>query len=166
MRYIFLVFLFLCGMAFAHEGHHLAAIEEGLETPLWFGQLGRFHLIALHFPIALINMVVISECLYAWYKQEIFAFSSRFMLYAGAVLAVPTALLGLLYSYSVPVYGQMATLLFWHMWCGIITVLLAVLTLVLKEKRGRSSLYYFFLVLLVLLVNTTAFFGGKMAFGF
>lgn len=179
MRVFFLLsFLCFSFLIFAHEGHEekktptsentqenvKEAIEEGRPTS-WAQWIGSFHLIFLHFPIALINVLVISELLSAWYKQPIFEFSSRFLLIASAILAPPTALLGLIYSYSASYEGLMEIFLWWHMWFGILTAGLTVAVAFIREKNGSDKFYYAWLFLLFLMVNITGFFGGGMTFG-
>lgn len=146
----------------AHEGHD-HALEFGQ-----FGQpetliqwLGSIHLILLHFPIALINMLIISEILFAWSKRPIYEFSSRFLLISSAILTVPTSIFGFIYSYSAAYVGIFETYLFWHMWSGILATLFVIAAAFLS--RGRP--YYSCLFLMFLLVNITAFFGGGLTFG-
>ena len=177
---VFLLLSFMCFscLVFAHEGHKekkiptsentqekvKETVQEGRPTS-WTQWIGGFHLILLHFPIALINMLAISELLWAWQKQPIFEFSSRFLLISIAILTPPTALLGLIYSYSSTYEGLMETFLWWHMWFGILTATFAVMLAFLKERIGISKLYYASLFLLFLMVNVTGFFGGGMTFG-
>ena len=72
--------------------------NEGGSSITWLQWLGSFHMIFLHFPVALINMVAISEFLFVIAKKPVFEISSRFMLIAAAITAPPTAMLGLIYS--------------------------------------------------------------------
>lgn len=183
MRTFFLLFLLCFSFsAFAHDGHHennqekKALISENTQNindeldqegrpATWLQWIGSFHLILLHFPIALINMLAVSEILLAWFRRPIFEGASRFLLIAAAIVAPPTALLGLIFSYSAPYYGLEATFLVWHMWLGISTALLAVAIAVMREVMGINKLYYACLALLVLMVNATSFFGGGVTFG-
>lgn len=136
---------------FAHEGHPLQLI-------------GSFHLIFLHFPIALINMVAVSEILFAWKKQMLFEFSSRFMLLSAAVLAPPTALFGWILSYSGSYTGLIHTFFMWHLGLGFFTAFFTVILALIREKKGRSLLYFVCLVFLLILINLTGFFGGEISF--
>jgi len=179
MKLLFLLF-FLCIRCFAlaHEGHHekkdftseitqekvSETAQEGRPTT-WTQWIGSFHLIVLHFPIALINMLAIAECLFACYRRQIFDFSSKFLLVSAAIVAPPTALLGLVYSYSASYSGLMGTFLLWHMWFGIGTAIFTVIVAFMRERMGISKLYYASLTFLVLMINVTGFFGGGMTFG-
>jgi uncharacterized membrane protein len=179
MKLFFLLF-FLCinCFALAHEGHQekkeppseniqekvKETAQEGRPTT-WMQWIGSFHLILLHFPIALINMLAISECLFIWYRRPIFEFSSKFLLISAAIIAPPTALLGLIYSYSAFYSGLIETFLLWHMWFGIATAIFTVIVAFMRERIGISKLYYASLAFLVLIINITGFFGGGMTFG-
>lgn len=177
---LFLLVCFLCVSCciFAHEEHQekkvpttesaqqkaTESVQEGRPTT-WTQWMGSFHLILLHFPIALINMLAISECLFAWYRRPIYEFSSRFILISAAIITPPTALLGLIYSYTAFYSGLMETFLLWHMWFGIWTAVFTVTVAFIRERIGTKKLYYFSLALLVLMINITGFFGGGMTFG-
>lgn len=174
---LFLLLCFLCcnSAVFSHEGHHISALEnvheiikeptpEGRPTT-WTQWIGSFHLIFLHFPIALINMLVISECLFGLYKKPIYEFSSRFMLISAAIITPITALFGLIYSYSAPYEGLMATFLFWHMWLGTFSAIGIILLAFIRELSGANKLYYYCLGVLFLLLNLTGYFGAEMTFG-
>lgn len=175
---IFQCVLLFSSLVLAHEGHEEMKkpasenTQEYVREPsqegrprTWTQWVGSFHLIFLHFPIALINMTAISECLFAWYRKPIFDGSSRFMLISAAIVAPFTALLGWIYSGAVPYSGLMEIFLLWHMWLGITTALLTVALAFMRERSGIHKLYYGCLALLVLLINITAFFGGGMTFG-
>ena len=131
----------------------------------WTQWLGSFHFIFLHFPIALIVMTGISELLLAWLRRPIFDYASRFMIIAAATLAVPTALLGLIYSYTTSYSGLLADFIWWHMWAGISTAIFAIFVAFIRECLGISKLYYMSLFILFLLVNITGYLGGGMTFG-
>jgi uncharacterized membrane protein len=182
-----LILCLLCMLCFTvlfgHEGHksmeesktqqESIAPSSGQPTvkhfggrPLtWTQWIGSFHFIFLHFPIALIAMTAISELLFAWFQRPIFDYASRFMLIAAAVFSVPTALLGLTYSYTASYSGILADFMWWHMWAGISTAIFAILVAFLRERLGRGKIYYISLFLLFLLVNTTGYLGGGMTFG-
>lgn len=180
MRLIFsLLFICFSLSALAHEGHHKDISEQELvqkngeqvdesvggKPQTWTQWIGSFHLVLVHFPIALINMVIISELLLARSGKPMFEFSSRFMLIAAAIISTPTAILGFVFSYSSVYEAMMAPFLWWHMWLGICTALLTIVVAAMRERYGVDNLYYVFLVILVLLVNLTGFFGGGMVFG-
>ena len=168
---------------FGHEGHKKKddnmpkqeSVQAAQDQPAgkqyqgmpqsWIQWIGGFHFIFLHFPIALIAMTAISELLFTLYKRPIFDYSSRFMLIAAAVLAVPTAILGLTYSYTASYSGLLEDFVWWHMWFGFATAIFVIFVAFLRERSGRSAVYYACLFLLFLLVNVTGFLGAGMTFG-
>lgn len=168
---------------FSHEGHK--SMEE-TKTPqesitpssgqptvkhfggrplTWTQWVGSFHFIFLHFPLALIAMTAISEFLFNWFQRPIFDYAARFMLIAAAVFSLPTALLGLTYSYTASYSGILADFVWWHMWFGISTAVFSIIVAFLLERLGRSKFYFTSLFLLFLLVNITGYLGGGMTFG-
>lgn len=170
-------------VVFGHEGHK--SMEEsktqqesvapfsGQPTvkhfggrPLtWTQWIGSFHFILLHFPIALIAMTAISELLFVWFQRPVFDYASQFMLIAAAVFSVPTAVLGLTYSFTASYSGILADFMWWHMWAGISTTIFAIFVAFFRERLGRSKIYYTSLFILFLLVNITGYLGGGMTFG-
>lgn len=163
--------LFIVG----HEGHHTKSEETEDHRTLQTqpakevtGKLhwsGRIHFLLLHFPIALMTMSAVSELLFASFSKPLFDYASRFMLISASILAVPTALFGLIYSYLSSYNSFLETLLYWHMWCGIATALFASYVTFLREYKGVSLHYYFALFFLFLLVSMTALLGGRITFG-
>lgn len=110
-------------------------------------------------------MTGVSEPLFAWRRKLIFDYASRFMIIAAAVLSVPTAILGLTYSYTTSYSGLLADFIWWHMWLGISTAIFAIFVAFLRERCGATKLYYACLFFLFLLVNVTGYLGGGMTFG-
>jgi uncharacterized membrane protein len=176
--------LLLCGCALliGHEGHfheQLGSIQERIhrgvdaptikqfgDKPQSFAQwLGGFHFIILHFPIALINMTAFAEVLYSRYKKPIYDYSATFMIVTAAILALPTAIFGNIYSTTGVYEGLLADFLQWHMIFGISTAILAIFVAYLKIQKEQSRLYYASLLLLFLIVNITGMLGGGMTFG-
>lgn len=147
------------------QGEQPTIKQFGGRPQTWMQWIGSFHFIFLHFPLALIAMTAVSELLFSWYRLPIFDYSSRFMLISAAILSVPTALLGLTYSYTATYSGLLADFVWWHMWAGITTAVFAIIVAFLRESYGTTKLYYTCLVLLFLLINITGFLGGGMTFG-
>ncbi len=176
---LFLMSLICFSTLPSHEGHKetnkekIDVYSETSQPPSdeaagrpqnWMQWIGTFHFVFLHFPIALISMAFVSELFYIWLLNPIFNYTTKFMLIAGAILSIPTALLGLTYSYTVNYNGPLVDFLWWHMWGGLTTAALSILTAILIMNR-RSKIYYTCLFLLVIVVNLTAFLGGEMTFG-
>jgi uncharacterized membrane protein len=176
------ILILLCCLAvsffvFSHDGHenHSLTIEAfqtksneevqpGRPTT-WLQWIGGFHLIILHFPIALINMLAVSELFLGWSKKPIFDFSSRFLLISALIFTPLTAILGLIYSYSSTYEGPMETFLLWHMWLGISTAVLTLVAALIREQEKYKRLYYTCLIAMFATVNLAGYFGGNMTFG-
>ena len=180
----YLLCFFCCTALFGHEEHQnmeenkanqesvnlssepQSIVEHSGGRPQsWIQWVGGFHLIFLHFPIALIAMTGVSELLFIWRRRPIYDSASRFMIIAAAVLAIPTALLGLVYSYTATYSGLLADFIWWHMWLGISTGIFSIFVVFLRERKGIGKFYYVCLFLLFLLVNVTGYLGGGMTFG-
>lgn len=179
LKVLALVLVFSFGAMYAHEGHFHPKADETSVHPTsdgepsvkhfggrpadWMQWVGGFHFVLLHFPIALINMVVLAELLYARSRKTLYRNASTFMLVLAAILIVPTAIFGLIYSYTGVYEGLLNDFLYWHMYLGISSVVLTLLTLYLYYKQ--SNAYYWSLAALFLFVNATAALGGGMTFG-
>lgn len=163
---LFLLLLSFVSVVLGHEGHIALLVDEEIgRSASWLQWIGSFHFIFLHFPIALIVLTAVAELFYSFSKRAIYDYSARFMLIAAAILTLPTAILGLIYSLTGTYTGQMETLLTWHKWFGITAALLAIVTAYVREREGRTKLYLVLIALLFLLVCATAYFGGAMTFG-
>lgn len=178
-----LLLLSCFALLFGHEGHQDTKENQKQEMvtpspelppsvkhiggrPLnWTQWIGSFHFIFLHFPIALIIMTGISELLLIWCQRPIFDYASRFMIIAAAVFAIPTASLGLIYSYTSSYSGLLADFIWWHMWAGITTTVLAIFVAIIRQYLGVGKIYYISLFILFLLVNITGYLGARMTFG-
>lgn len=136
---------------FAHE-------EMTSQAASWFQWVGSWHLVLLHFPIALITMAVVAEGLRAYFKRE---FPVRFLLLSAAIFSPITAFLGWIYSHSFSYEGEMDTYLHWHMWLGITTAILSIWIVCIQEQ---SRLYYILLGLMFVLICLVGYFGGSMTF--
>lgn len=145
----------------AHADHGVKNEELGK----WLHWIGNFHLILLHFPIALFTMTFISEICGVYFKKLIFDQAARFMLISGAALAIPTALLGLAFSYNVNYEGSSHDFFWWHRFLGIFMTLFACIVVYLRENYPKNYIYWFNLSILFLGINITAFFGGGLTFG-
>lgn len=166
-KWSFLLIMSLSAFLHAHDGH---SMETDQQIAHWLASMGRFHLLFLHFPIALIVMTVLAEWLWIWYVNPLFRQAARFMIVAAATFALPTALLGLAFGYGQHYEGLSLDLYVWHRYFGLLTAGLAILTAILKERHVReysSSLvgYYVCLFLLFLSVSLTGAFGGSLTFG-
>lgn len=123
---------------------------------------GKFHLLAIHFPIALLLLATVT--------QWIFFFSNKggatvtITLWVGAIGSVAAALLGWAYAYDSVYFGESEELLFWHRWLGTVTAVVAILVALLHRKLGKLGLSIA-VTMAALLVGVTAHFGGSLVYG-
>lgn len=144
----------------AHEGHdHSETLLQGFGD--WFG---HYHVIFLHFPIALIYMSLVSELLYALTKDSRYTFVSTFLLVSAAFFAIPTVISGLLYANSATYTGTDAMLIDFHRIGGLFTLAVTLLAASLNLLKRRNILYYGLLSLLFIIVTATTYIGGELAF--
>ena len=138
MKWILLFFLALVSGLQAHEGHHVAEAdpalaEVGFDAFIhWFGP---YHLILLHFPIALIIMAVIAEILFQFNKNPKYEFTINFLLIAAALFAIPTAFAGLAFSEGATYTGEKVMQFFWHRFFGVSVLVLSIITVFIRYYR-------------------------------
>jgi mono/diheme cytochrome c family protein len=132
---------------------------------LW---LGKFHLLVLHFPIALLVTAAAAEFWFLLRKAESTSREVRFCVLLGAASALVTAALGWLFALGGHGAG-MPTTLAWHRWLGTAAATWAIGTAVCFEcdvRRGTRSLWSRCLLFLgALLVGLAAHFGGILVNG-
>jgi uncharacterized membrane protein/mono/diheme cytochrome c family protein len=130
--------------------------------------LGKFHLLLLHFPIALVFVAGMGEALSIWRRHPRPSESVRFCLWIGAMAALPTAGLGWLYAAAGNGVGS-PQLLMAHRYLGTITAVWLVVTAICAEmdsRRGvRSRSVWFLLASGVFLTAITAHLGGLLDHG-
>jgi uncharacterized membrane protein len=138
----------------------------------FFEWLGKFHLLLLHFPIALVFVAALFESWY-WYNQrndwnEATPDAVRFCLLLAAAFAVPVAVLGWLYAMGGHGASQPGTLLL-HRWAGTLGALLLILTAVLSEgdipRRERRWPTRAMIYVSALTIGVTGHFGGMLVHG-
>lgn len=151
----------------AHTGSpssSLGVIDRG------FRFAGNLHVLAIHFPIALLLIAALIEGLSWKWNTPQMRFASRLNFLFGAAGAVVAALLGWIAAANSHYTGDAAVTLEWHRWLGLTVALLALIgsMSLLAEKRGNPTGtigYRTVLLLLVLLIPVTAHLGGTLIFG-
>ena len=130
--------------------------------------LGKFHLLLLHFPIALVLAAGAGEAWSVWQRNSIPSASVRFCLWLGAVAAIPTVTLGWLYAAAGNGAGS-PQLLLAHRWLGTTAAVALVLAASCAEcdaRRGvRNWRVRLLLTVGVVITALTAHFGGLLAQG-
>ncbi len=130
--------------------------------------LGKFHLLVLHFPIALLLAAAAGEAWSIWRGIGEPSLAVRFCVMLGAISAVVTAPLGWLHAATG--FGLSSPVeLGWHRLFGTSTAIVAVVVAVVSEidsRRGlRSGWFRLLLLLVAVLVSVTGFFGGRLVQG-
>jgi hypothetical protein len=131
----------------------------------WFG---KFHLLLLHFPIALLAAAAAGELWCAWKGAQAPSQAVRFCLCLAAVAVAPTVALGWLYALAGHGARQ-PEVLGLHRWLATVAGLWVIAAAVLSERDARRGVHRWRVRVLVpvgaLLVGLTAHFGGALAHG-
>jgi uncharacterized membrane protein len=129
---------------------------------LW---LGKFHLLLLHFPIALVVAAGSAELLSFWQGKTMPSESVRLCLWLAALTAIPTAGLGWLFAAGGNGAGS-PQLLTAHRWLGTTAAVWLAITAIGAERDARCGLRSHFVRLLLMLgmfiTAITAHLGGLL----
>jgi mono/diheme cytochrome c family protein/uncharacterized membrane protein len=149
----------------------LAASEWTWQSPTvqLLGWLGRFHILAIHFPIALFATAALAEILAARRGHAVPDPVVRFCILLGAASAVATVALGWLHADSGGYGSATADVLTLHRWLGTAAGVCAAAIALASERQSRrgrrSPLFRFVLIAGAALVAITAHFGGVLVHG-
>jgi len=127
--------------------------------------IGRFHPLAVHFPIALILLVPVLELAGKRETLSYLRLSSRFVLGIASISATAAAFLGWCLARSGSYSGPLVTQ---HMWSGITLAVVCWLCWVLRnhiDQANAGKYYAGFLSAAVLLVAFTGYRGGQLSEG-
>jgi mono/diheme cytochrome c family protein len=133
-----------------------------------FAWFGRFHVLVIHFPIALLAAAALAEAIAAWQGSWTPSPAVRFCVLLGAASAMAAVALGWLHA-DVGGFGSPSTILALHRWLGTAAGLFAMAIVLVSEKdsrRGQRGII--FRVVLwtgACVVAATAHFGGLMVHG-
>jgi mono/diheme cytochrome c family protein len=130
--------------------------------------LGKFHLLLLHFPIALVLAAGFGEAASAWHRNPRPSGAVRFCLGLAALAAVPTAGLGWLFAAAGNGSGS-PQLLTAHRWLGTAAAAWLLLAAACAgrdaRRKVRSRRFRLLLATGILLTVLAAHFGGLLAHG-
>ncbi len=108
------------------------------ETPWYENEilffLGRFHPVVLHFPVALLVVLLMAEVITLGSSSRETSVAKWLLLIVGSVTAVTAATFGVFLSWS---GGYDPDLIWWHKWLGIAVAVLTVLAALLKIGYNR-----------------------------
>jgi uncharacterized membrane protein len=133
------------------------------------GWVGKFHVLVVHFPIALLVVAAAGE-LWSWWRGfRVPDPAVRFCVLFGAMGAVAGAALGWLHAAFSGYAASSSQALTLHRWIGTVAGVLAVGVALLSEvdaRRGvRSPLFRIMLFLCALLVSAAGHLGGTLVYG-
>lgn len=135
--------------------------------------LGKFHPLAVHFPIALVLATLAAETLGVLTRQSLFSDAARFSIVLASLSALATAGLGWAAGASAHYPGDLAGTLGLHRWLGTGTGVLVVVTAILSEiarrqkgNKGTRVAYWVILVSASLGVGVTGHLGATLIYGF
>jgi uncharacterized membrane protein/mono/diheme cytochrome c family protein len=130
--------------------------------------VGKFHLLLLHFPIALVFAAGALELWTIWRRRPVPSEAVRSCLWLGAVAAIPTAVLGWLFAASGNGVGS-PQLLTAHRWLGTSAAVWLIVTAIVSERdarrQARSRSGRLLLMAGLIIIALTAHLGGLMAYG-
>lgn len=138
---------------------------EGKEGAQWMQFIGRFHPLAVHFPIALILLVPVLELAGRYERFSYLRLSSSFVLGLATIAATSAGFLGWILArsgnYSSPLIKQ-------HMWGGVTLAAVVWLCWMLRLQMGEHRPQKFYASALgaaVLVVSWTGYRGGQITQG-
>lgn len=131
--------------------------------------VGKFHPLAVHFPIALLLSAFLTEVVAAWRTLPILGKFARFLVVLGAASAVAAAGLGWLAAGAVNYPEEMAGVLWRHRWLGVsvavISVFAAALSCLHRDRKAWVRAYRITLGCVAILVGLTGHLGATLIYG-
>ncbi|MBI4558581.1 MAG: hypothetical protein HY706_13440 [Candidatus Hydrogenedentes bacterium] len=152
-----------------HSAHH----KESTGIARFTGFLGKFHPLAVHFPICLLIAAALAELMYLFSGKNSYSDGARLLTLVGAATAVVAASLGWMAAASAGYTGVLASVLTIHRWLGTATAAIAVATSVLVEYSRRApdpstrrrAAYRGLLLAGAVMVALTGHYGAMLIYG-
>ena len=133
---------------------------DGTERAEWLQFIGRFHVLAVHLPIALILLVPVFELAGRNARFSHLRQSASFILALAILGAIGSAFLGWCLGRSGNYSGS---IVIQHMWAGILLAAACWICWILRKNQSGS--YTASLVVCVALVTFTGYRGGQLSLG-
>jgi len=151
-----------------HDAEYEAVNGTPLERLATY--LGKFHVLVVHLPIALLPLAAVFELWGGFRQKERWLRVARVNFVMGALFALVAASLGWLAVMSASYPGELADYLEWHRWfgtsvAGLSVVGLLSLLLVRFDCEWGTLFYRICVYTLGVLVPVTAHFGGSLIYG-
>lgn len=157
----------------ANDGHDHATDHgdpNGNQLNAAVAYLGKFHVLTVHLPIALLPLAAAFELLGLWRKNQKWIAIARTNFVIGALSALAAAALGWMAANGASYSGELSEVLEWHRWLGTSvafasTVGLIALVSTKLDCEWGIPLYRITAFTLGALVPLTAHFGGSLIYG-
>ena len=147
--------------------------EHGLQTRLSraIEFAGKWHVVVVHFPIALTLSAVLAELLFIVTSRPLYRDAARFVLVVGAISVMVVVPFGWAAAAFESFSGEESRVLFFHRWVGTVAGILVLVTAVASELAARQAKKWFRPADLVLLalsaaaIGITGHLGGMLVHG-
>jgi uncharacterized membrane protein len=136
-------------------------------------EIGKLHVILVHFPIALALSAVLADVLWAATHRDFFKISGMYCLTLAAIAVIPTVYTGweLLETQQQTMVANYLKIAHIHRACAITSLVLIIAAAVLRLARknhlegGWLAVYTILMVLITGFVSATGHFGGMLTHG-
>ena len=156
----------------SEEREHDHSTDHGSDSDFaLIPYLGRFHVMVIHFPIALLSVAALLAFFGFIRKDKKYHEAIRYCLGIGALSALGAVALGLANAVNADYVGTLEQVFRWHRILGISTAAVAVIAWVafevsIKNEGKKIPVFPLLLVMLAaLLVGITGHLGGSLVFG-
>lgn len=148
--------------------------EQEPQTPLsrLVDYAGKWHVVVVHYPIALIISAFLAELLFVVTARPLFRDAARFTLIAGAISVVAVVPLGWAAAAFGSFSGEETTVLFFHRWVGTGAGIAALTAAAASElaahhraEKWSRPVYRALLVLSAAAVGVAGHLGGMLVHG-
>jgi uncharacterized membrane protein len=131
--------------------------------------LGKFHVVLVHFPIALALAAVLGDVLWIIWRKDFFRSAALYCLLLAALAAIPTVITGDMHLDEQSYIGHMQSIAEKHQDFGIASmcVLIAAgLVRTLRRNNPRGwwlGAYVLLIVAVAVLISLTGYYGGHLS---
>jgi uncharacterized membrane protein len=136
-------------------------------------EIGKLHVILVHFPIALALSAVLADVLWAATRKDFFRISGMYCLTLAAIAVIPTVYTGweLLEIEQRTMVTDYLTIAHIHRACAITSLVLIIAATIIRHVRknrlqsGWLAVYAILMVLITGFISATGHFGGMLTHG-
>jgi len=167
-RWLMLLFI---PLALAFSAAYAAGQDSGPSGFSVWQLLGRFHVLTVHFPVALLVIVGVIEALSWWRRVDAPDTTTTLLTVFAAASALAAATMGWLRADAMSFSGHRPELVRVHRWLGVATAVLAVVVTLVALRTPRRTdawlhgIYRAILAIAVATVSVTAHYGGLLVHG-